>query len=868
MEADHWKKIKDAYSAALDLDRPELAEYLSRLDEDTRAEVERLIAADADAGSFIENPYLVERGAILADDIESTGIDGYKLISQLGSGGMGTVYLAERMGDGFSQRVALKLIKGGTDSNVVLRRFLVERQILASLEHPNIARMLDGGSTSTGVPYFVMEYVDGSPIRAYCDDRFLDTRSRVALFAKVCDAASYAHQKLVVHRDLKPSNILVDQSGEPKLLDFGIAKLLAPDWQSSEETVTATQFRILTPEYSSPEQLRGEATTTLTDVYSLGVVLYELLTGVRPFQTESRDPVALAEAIRTKEPPKPSVAALFDGTRSSADAKATAPGSAHETGDMHRMHSTRRSVPDPTALRGDIDNIVLKAIRSDPERRYASVQEMIEDLQRYLDGLPVKATGDTLRYRAGKFAKRHRTALTAAAGMALLLIGTASVAAWQAIRADRERAVAEARLADARSLANSLIFDVHDSIRELPGSTPARKAIVARALEYLDKLAAEGGNDMTLQTELAAGYERIGDVQGNPLGPNLGETSAAVESYKKALTIREGLFPMANPDNRYATAMLNSKLFRSAQFSGDFADAESYCARATGILEGLTAADPSNAVYRVTAARFNQELADLLVSKTDSNVAEAMDRYNKAITLATSTTPSDANEVADADGISLNEKILSVTQMAYRRLGQRYELEGRKQEALEAFMNSLKECEKLLAAGNPQKPQAEVVLAIALGNAGRLQAVTGAIDAGQQEIDRGIAICEKAAQSDPKNVLARSELALLYWNVGNIGLLRSDAAAALKSFGMAERLQQDLTESNPWDMYNLANLADTYSSMGSAYEHQKDRTHAAAFFKKSYEIWKGMKEKDMLPGYYANKPAETLALMTRAADHQ
>ena len=429
MEPDRWKRIKDAYTVALDLKGSDLAGYFNRLESDIRNEVERLIAADKDAGGFIENPYLVERGAVHIDDVAALDIDGYTLISRLGSGGMGTVYLAERLGDGFSQRVALKLIKGGTDSNIVLRRFLVERQILASLEHPNIARMLDGGSTSDGVPYFVMEYVDGSPIRTYCDELSLDTRSRVALFAKVCDAVSYAHQKLVVHRDLKPSNILVDQKGEPKLLDFGIAKLLAPDWQSNDEPATATQFRILTPEYSSPEQLRGEATTTLTDVYSLGVVLYELLTGVRPFQNESRDPVALAEAIRTKEPPKPSVAALFDHPRRPADSKATSPGSAHETGDVQLLPSTRRCVPDPGALRGDIDNIVIKAIRPDPDRRYASVQEMIEDLDRYLDGLPVKATGDTIGYRTGKFVKRHRAALTAVAGMVLLLAATASVAA-------------------------------------------------------------------------------------------------------------------------------------------------------------------------------------------------------------------------------------------------------------------------------------------------------------------------------------------------------------------------------------------------------------------------------------------------------
>lgn len=860
-----WKEIKLACAEALQIPARERHAYLDSLTQAVRSEVERLIAADQVAGSFIENPFLVEHGVVSPDSEskENISIEDYRLIKKLGSGGMGTVYLAEQVGDGFSHQVALKLIKRGMDSDVILRRFLMERQILASLDHPNVARMLDGGSTPDGLPYFVMEYVDGEPLRSYCDSRDLDSRSRIELVAKVCETVSYAHQKLVVHRDLKPSNILVTSKGEPKLLDFGIAKLLAPDWISSEETVTATQFRILTPEYSSPEQLRGEATTTLTDVYSLGIVLYELLAGVRPFQNDGHSPAKLAEAIQTKDPEKPSVAALFSSSSSKRDTKATSPEQVSPTGDGSPHAATRRSVPDPHALRGDIDNIVLKAIRRDPDRRYASVQELLEDIQRYLDGLPVKATADTFSYRVSKFVKRHTAGFAAAAAAVTLLTATASVAVWQAVRADRERAAAESRFNDLRTLANSLIFDIHDSIRELPGSTQARKSIVERALQYLDKLSIEGGNDMSLQTELASGYERVGDVQGNPLGPNLGETAAAIESYKKALAIRDSLYPNAGPDDRYATAMLNSKLFRIMQYSGDLNQAESYCSRATAILDEIAKADGSNALYKVTAARFNQELGDLIVTKAGGDTASALGHYSRAIDLSLSVPPSPANAVTGPDGLNLNEKILSVTQMAYKRLGQRHEMEGRDGEALAAYLNALSESEKLLNAGDPKKPQAEVVVAIALGNAGRLEARTGDVESGRERVRRAIAICENAVQSDPKNVIARSELALLHWNAGEISLIQKDAAAALESFQAAAELQQALVEQNPRDLYNLANLADTYSSIGQANETLGRTENSLGSFEKSYKIWIGMKEKGMLAGYYSHKPEQLQNFIAR-----
>lgn len=859
MNPSRWKEIKEAFAQVSELDKSERSGFLSSLGEDVRLEVEKLLNADSKAGSFIESPFLVENGSVSDGGFAGKQIDAYVLLEEIGAGGMGTVYLAEHRGEGFSQKVALKLIKRGMDTEAVLNRFLIERQILANLDHPYIARMLDGGSTPDGLPYFVMEHVEGEPIRSYCDVHDLDARSRVELFTKVCTAVSYAHQKLVVHRDLKPSNILINESGEPKLLDFGIAKLLSPEWRSSAETLTATQFRILTPEYASPEQLRGESTTTATDVYSLGVVLYELLTGVRPFQNEKK---SASEQIVATEPKKPSLAALF-GDAEIKDANATARGSAHETGNGKVSSATRRSVPDPGTLRGDLDNIVLKAIRSEPERRYQSVQELIEDLERYLNGLPVKATADTISYRVGKFVKRHRAGFAATAFAGVLLVSVASVAVWQAMKANEERKIAEARFKDIRALANSLIFDVHDSIRDLPGSTPARKEIVARALEYLDKLAKEGPKDMSLQLELAAGYEKVGDVQGYPLGPNLGETAAAAESYAKALAIRESIFADISTEERYDTALLHSKLFRIQLFGGKLTEAEEHCARATSIVDELIVADRSNDLYLITAARFHQELGDLQQTRDPADFDSAVDNYKKAISLCDSITPSPESAVSGPDGLNLNEKIRDVTQMAYRRLGGRYESQDNTTEALAAFSKALVESETLYAAGVPQKPQAEMVVAIALSNAGRLEAATGNGSEGLAKVKRAIDICERAVASDPKNYLATTELGLAHWNAGNIHFILNDQKTAMSELQKALDIQNKLRVANANDLYNLGNLADTYASIASIHEKGNDLTQAREAYKKSYDIWKGMKDADMLPGYYSYKPEKLLSSIER-----
>ncbi len=566
MNPSNWKVTKEALASAMELGGDERKVFLATLSAEIRASVERLLAADAKAEGFISEPVLVERGAVAAgrepEAEEGQIIDGYRLIRKIGTGGMGAVYLAEHSGEGFSHKVALKLIKRGMDTDSVLKRFLMERRILANLEHPYIARMLDGGSTTGGLPYFVMEYVDGEEIRKYCDMHKLGLVQRLELFRKVCDAVANAHQRLVVHRDLKPTNILVTKDGEPKLLDFGIAKLTSPDWNAELNEATITQFRVMTPEYASPEQLAGDATATSTDIYSLGVVLYELLTGERPHSTRGKTPKEIVESVLSKEPAKPSTVWLERPATETDDTsfKRSDP----TASDDRSTRQTPRSV-EPAHLRGDLDNIILKAMRREPERRYRSVQEFSEDIRRYLAGLPVTATADSKLYRFKKYFHRHRTGVVGTAAALSLLIAAMAVTGWQYTVAERERAAAERRFTDTRSLARSALYEIYDAIDAVPGTTTAKALLATRALEYLDRLAAEGSNDPYLLTELADGYQRIGDIQGGYGRANLGQTAEAKISYAKARSLREAVVASGakDPKFRFKLAMAYAKTAES-----------------------------------------------------------------------------------------------------------------------------------------------------------------------------------------------------------------------------------------------------------------------------------------------------------------
>ncbi|HWW63002.1 MAG TPA: serine/threonine-protein kinase, partial [Thermoanaerobaculia bacterium] len=474
----NWERVRELFQAAAYLPMDERVALLDGCDDSAvREEVDSLLSAHDEAGSAFLGKSIWEM--IETDDgaaLTGASIGPYRIARALGHGGMGTVFLATRADDEFSQRVAIKLVRGGAAGAALVRRFRQERQILAALEHPNIARLLDGGTTADGLPYLVMEYIDGTPIHDYCRGRSIAEKLR--LFLQLCDGVQYAHRSLVIHRDIKPANVLVTADGVPKLLDFGIAKLTSDTVPVVDGTVT----RLMTPDYASPEQLLGIRVTTATDVYSLGVLLFELLTEKKPFEARTAE----------SEPPLPS------------------------------------TITKP--LRGDLDRIVVMAMDVDPARRYGSVEQFAEDIRRHLSGHPVHARRATFGYRAAKFVRRNRIAVV----LAVAMVVVASVAFAATLRQKR---LAERRFEQVRALARSVVFELHDAIAPLPGSTPARALLVQRALVYLDTLAADAEDNAPLQAELAGAYLKIGDVQGKPYAANLGDTSGAMKSYRKALSI-------------------------------------------------------------------------------------------------------------------------------------------------------------------------------------------------------------------------------------------------------------------------------------------------------------------------------------------
>jgi eukaryotic-like serine/threonine-protein kinase len=441
--SERWIQIDAVLEAALETSPSQRTRLLDRLcgdDAALRGEVESLLAADAAAGSFLEAsaayvaaPYLAELPEALNADRAGLIIGRYRILEEIGRGGMGTVWLAERADGHFEQRVALKLIKRGMDSDEILARFLRERQILARLEHPNIARLLDGGVSEDGRPYFVMEHVPGVPITRYCDDLSLPVEARLRLFAVACRAVQYAHRNLVVHRDLKPSNVLVTEAGEVKLLDFGVAKLLRDD-SSAEVTTGAAAGRPMTPEYASPEQAAGAPVTTASDVYQLGILLYELLTGRRPYGVTGRSAQEIERNVRESEPSYPSVVVGRVGKLVHRDGRT-------DTIEPARVSGSRRTTTERLRrrLRGDLDGITLRTLRKEPERRYPSAEDLAEDVERHLAHQPLRFGGELWSYRTLKFVRRYRTRL-AVAGVVLLAGAGFGATYVLRIREERDRA--------------------------------------------------------------------------------------------------------------------------------------------------------------------------------------------------------------------------------------------------------------------------------------------------------------------------------------------------------------------------------------------------------------------------------------------
>lgn len=491
MNPDRWQAVGDLFEQALEMPAPDRTGWVrqaSQGDEELHREVRSLLAShEQAAGGFFQDKV---RTAVVAFHATSLGeqvhAGPYRLVRELGRGGMGTVYLAERDDDEYRSQVAVKVVRPGMDTDFILARFRRERQTLARLQHPNIARLLDGGTAENGLPYIVMEYIDGPRLNEWVGTRNLGIEERLGLFLKVCSAVDYAHRNFVVHRDLKPGNILVNSYGVPKLLDFGICKLLQADALASGETVEAP----MTPDYASPEQVNGDPVTPLSDVYSLGIVLYELLTGALPRRFEKTG----AYGVTVSQAP------------------------------IRRPGSIDRR------LCGDLDTIILHALETEPDRRYQSVAELAADLRRHLAHVPVSARPQTLGYRAGKFVRRNRGAVASGAVVLLALAAGLAVSLY-------EVHVARLRLDQVRALADRLVVDVHDAVRDLPGATRARQLIVQTGLEYLDSVAGAARGNAAAERGLAAAYRKLGDAQGYVVASNLGNTAAALASYRKAMTL-------------------------------------------------------------------------------------------------------------------------------------------------------------------------------------------------------------------------------------------------------------------------------------------------------------------------------------------
>ena len=430
-----WDQVKELFTLALERDPKERSVFLLEAcggDDALRAEIESLLSSFDSAATFLEDcpaAYLFTQSRAMA----GRRIGAYRIIRECGHGGMGIVYLAERADDQYRKRVAIKMLMPGINKDEVLRRFRNERQALAALDHPSIVRLLDGGSTEEGLPYLIMDYVEGVRIDEYCDTHRLSIAERLQLFRTVCLAVQYAHETLVIHRDLKPGNILITKEGVARLLDFGVAKVLNPQW-SPDAPLTRTDWRPMTPEYASPEQVRGEPITNATDIYSLGVLLYELLTGHRPYRVRSDSPLEIERSVCEKEPEKPSAAV------SRIDESASHDGSRRTAITPQLIGEARAIRPEelPRRLRGDLDTIVMKAIRKRPEHRYASAHAFAKDIERHLSGMPIEARKATLLYRSGKFIHRHMESLATAL---LAFAVVAGLGTWEAHRLWKQRNV-------------------------------------------------------------------------------------------------------------------------------------------------------------------------------------------------------------------------------------------------------------------------------------------------------------------------------------------------------------------------------------------------------------------------------------------
>ena len=820
MTPERWQRVKRLFEAALErtpTTRPEFLAGAAADDPTLVAEVLALFASEQRAGAFLSGTPDRDAGSALdapsAFRLEGRRLGPYRLLAEIGRGGMGTVYRAVRADDQYEKQVAVKVISGWV-SAFVRERFRTERQILANLDHPNIARLIDGGTTEEGWPYLVMEYVEGEPIDRYCDTHRLDTAGRLQLFRTVCAAVQHAHRSLVVHRDIKPGNILVTAEGAPKLLDFGIAKLLDPGTGAADGP-PPTGIPLMTPDYASPEQVRGEPITTASDVYSLGVLLYELLTGGRPYRVAGASLEEVLKAICETPVPRPSAVA-------------------------------------PRATGTDIDAIVLKALSKEPLRRYGSAEDLAEDIRRHLEGHPVRARADSLGYRARKFVGRHRAAVAGALLAVVGLLGATGVALREARRAEAERARAERRFNDVRKLANSFVFEVHDSIRDLEGATKAREIIVKRALEYLDSLRQEANDDPLLLEELAAAYERVGDVQGDPAQANLGDANGSLQSQRKALAIRARLSTLRPADAPVRASLVDSylKVARLLRDMGRAADCLANARLALAVLD-RSGASESDARRQAQTAKAYALISRALYAAGDVKGAEeAAQKQVDGLVRASNGAPRSPEAQKDLA-------------MALITLGDAQLQGGRRGDALEHFRRALPLIEAAVAA-EPRNTRLLFIQAIVYERMGDITTETGDTDGALEWRRKAAALAQASISADPNDARSRYLLFVAYYKLGGLLSVRKQWPAALATDRRALRLGDAVTAEDPADSWKRYLLAGVHFEIGEALLGGGDAARAVEAYQHALAIDQALNAADPSDAEYRETLAETYAHLARA----
>ncbi len=824
MTPNDWKKIKEILADAAATDTEARSAFLDKhCPPELRAKVDELLnSAHTNAELLDSGPGAVLNANDVAKDRTGERVGPYEIIGELGAGGMGVVFLARRADGAYNQTVALKLIKRGMDSDAILKRFVNERQILASLEHPNIARLIDGGTTDDGLPFFVMEYVEGESINSYAERKELSLAERLDIFREVCSAVSFAHQNLVIHRDLKPSNILITKDGKVKLLDFGIARLLKTD----DDLQTATQNFVFTPEYASPEQVRGEQLTTATDIYSLGVILYELLAGSRPYHTEGRNVLEIIKVVCETEPTPPS-----RGWRSESGDGNTSDLAGNTISSMASTHAVPAS-----ELRGDLDNIILKALRKESERRYSSVEQFSEDIRRHQVGLPVTAVRDTWGYRTSKFVRRNGIGVAAAALILLVLSAGLFATLYQRNRAQR-------RFNDVRHLANSFLFEFHDAIKDLPGSTPARELVVKRSLEYLDQLSQESEGDATLRRELATAYAEIGQIQGNSYHSNLGDSEGAMKSYLRSLEIRNAL-AADDPSNR----ALQYELADSHEGVGDMhytindlaSGLESYRSAVT-IREQLVAVEPENVEYKYALAGVLGKRGDISGMEGFPNLGDtagSLESYKRGVSIY-------EEVVAAAPD---NEKYQSGLATMLNFYGMLQATTGDSSGAIASGRRSIAIFESLIAA-NPNNAKYETHLMAALVFMRFPLVDEKLFDEAVVNANRVIQTMEKQLAADPKNAFFKRALGVSYNALGRIQSAMDNGAAAVENHQKALKIAQVLAGTDAESSENQRDLAMTFEFLADAEANKGDCSSAIESYRKALKTYGSSPGEDLAPSY-------------------